>query len=303
MVSLTNRRVFVASLASAMTAMTARHGVSAQDATPASGGTLTISAIPDQDVAVLNRQFGAVADYLAGATELTVKYVPMVDYAALVTAFERGDIQLAWFGGLTGVQAREAAPGALAVAQRPRDAEFHSRFIVRADLTDVEALEDLRGLSFTFGSESSTSGHLMPRYFLVEAGIDPETDFAGLPNYSGSHDKTIELVAAGAFDAGALNEAVWEQRLADGEIDTATVRDFYTTPAYYDYNWSIRPDVDEQLGDGTTERIVEALLTLDPADADQKAILDLFSTDAFIATENANYEAIREVAEGLGILR
>lgn len=219
-----------------------------------------------------------------------------------MTAFARGDIQLAWFGGLTGVQAQEAVEGARAVAQRPRDADFHSRFIVRADL-DVETLADLRGKTFTFGSESSTSGHLMPRYFLVEAGIDPESDFQGLPNYSGSHDKTIALVEAGAFDAGALNEAVWEQRVADDEVDTSKVRDFFTTPSYYDYHWGIRPDVDETLGDGATDRIVAAILALDAEDPEQMAILDLFSTDSFIATENENYEAIREVAEELEILR
>lgn len=274
----------------------------AQESTPAAGGVLSISAIPDQDVAVLNRQFGAMADYLAEATGLTVEYVPMVDYAALVTAFERGDIQLAWFGGLTGVQAQAVAPDTLAVVQRPRDAEFHSRFIVRPEL-DVETLEDLKGLRFTFGSESSTSGHLMPRHFLVEAGIDPESDFQGLPNYSGSHDKTIALVESGAFDAGALNEAVWEQRLADGEIDTSAVRDFYTTPAYFDYHWGVRGNVDDTFGAGTTEAIVEALIALDADDPDDKALLDLFSTDAFIPTENANYDTIREVAEGLGILR
>ena len=158
--------VIVSSLAMASTCRGVR--VHAQESTLGAGtGVLSISAIPDQDVAVLNRQFGTMAEYLAETTGLTVEYVPMVDYAALVTAFERGDIQLAWFGGLTGVQAQAAVDGARAVAQRPRDAEFHSRFIVRADLEDVDSLEDLKGKTFTFGSESSTSGHLMPRYFLA----------------------------------------------------------------------------------------------------------------------------------------
>lgn len=271
-------------------------------ATPAVDRPFAISAIPDQDAALLNRRFGAMAEYLAGETGLEVVYVPMVDYAALVTAFARGDIQLAWFGGLTGVQAREAAPGARAVAQRPRDAAFHSRFIVQAGF-EVDGLGDLRGLRFTFGSESSTSGHLMPRHFLIEAGLDPDVDFAGPPNYSGSHDKTIALVEAGAFQAGAVNEAVWEQRVAEGRVDPTKVRAFFTTPAYYDYNWTIRGDVDEVYGAGTTDRVVEALLGMDAADPAQQEILDLFQTDSFVETENANYEAIREVAEELGILR
>lgn len=261
--------------------------------------TFTIGAIPDQDAAVLNRQFGAMAEYLSAATGLRVAYVPMVDYAALVTAFERGDVQLAWFGGLTGVQAREAVPDAVAFAQRPRDADFHSRFIVRADL-DVDELADLRGLSFSFGSESSTSGHVMPRYFLGEAGIDPDADFAGLPNYSGSHDKTIALVEGGAFQAGVVNEAVWEQRVAEGAVDTTRVRDFLTSPAFFDYNWTIRGDVDASFGPGATDAVTAAILEMGP---EQAAILELFQTDRFVPTENANYDAIRAVAEQIGILR
>jgi phosphonate transport system substrate-binding protein len=283
----------------------------AQEATPATGASaalntdrpFAISAIPDQDVSVLNRQFGAMAKYLSEATGLRVEYVPMVDYASLITAFERGDIQLGWFGGLTGVQAQAAVPGTEAIAQRPRDAEFHSKFIVREGLNDVTELVDLAGLSFTFGSESSTSGHLMPRFFLKEAGIDPEQDFRGLPNYSGSHDKTIALVEAGAFDAGALNEAVWDARVRDGEVDTTKVREFFTTPAYYDYHWAIRPDVDEIYGAGAKEAVSAAILGMDASDPEQQALLDLAQTDRYIPTENANYDTIRAVAEELGILR
>lgn len=280
--------------------------VAARQATPAASPVtdepFVISAIPDQDVAVLNRQFGAMADYLAAETGLRVQYAPMVDYAALVTAFERGDVQLGWFGGLTGVQARAAVPDAQAIAQRPRDAEFRSQFIVRADLP-VKELTDLEGLSFAFGSESSTSGHLMPRYFLGQAGIVPEEDFAGLPNYSGSHDRTIALVEGGAFDAGVLNGALWEQRVAEGAVDATKVRAFQLSPPYFDYNWTIRGDLDATYGDGTAERVRQALLELDPALPEQRVLLDLFQTDAFVPTENANYDTIVDVAEQLGILR
>lgn len=309
--SLISRRGVVAGLAVASLGALGAPPAAAQDASPAAATPaalrtdrpFAISAIPDQDVSVLNRQFGAMADYLAAATGLDVAYVPMVDYASLITAFARGDIQLAWFGGLTGVQAQAAVPGTEAIAQRPRDAAFHSKFVVRAGLDDVADLPDLKGLSFTFGSESSTSGHLMPRYFLAEAGVDPERDFRGLPNYSGSHDKTIALVESGAFDAGALNEAVWEARVRDGAVDPAKVREFFTTPAYYDYHWGIRPDVDERYGLGANERVTAAILGMDAGDPAQKAILDLAQTDRYVPTTNANYDTIRAVAEELGILR
>jgi phosphonate transport system substrate-binding protein len=154
-------------------------------------------------------------------------------------------------------------------------------------------------MSFTFGSESSTSGFLMPSYFLSQAGIDPDHDFKREVNFSGSHDKTWALVESGAFQAGVLSEAVWDQAVAKGRVDTDRVREFYTTPAYFDYNWTVRGDVDQRFGPGFTKRIQQALLALNQSHAD---ILDLFSAEAFIESANENYSAIEEVAKSLGII-
>ncbi|MFC5735572.1 putative selenate ABC transporter substrate-binding protein [Cytobacillus gottheilii] len=260
--------------------------------------TFKIGAIPDQDAAELSRSMDGIADYIAEETGLEVEYVPSVDYSALVTAFDRGEIQLAWFGGLTGVQARNLVPEAEAIAQRPRDEEFTSVFIAQSD-AGIESLEDLEGASFTFGSESSTSGHLMPRHFLMEAGITPEEDFDGVPNYSGSHDKTYKLVESGAFTAGVLSEAVWESAISDKKVDLSKVKAFYTTPEYYDYNWTINT-VDDTFGDGTKDKVKEAILNMGSGQADY---LDLFQTDSFIETQNDNYKDIEEVAKQLGIIK
>lgn len=259
---------------------------------------LKIGAIPDQNASDLNRSFGAMAEYLSEKTGLEVEYVPSVDYAALITAFQRGEIQLGWFGGLTGVQVRNVVPEAEAIVQRPRDEQFHSVFIAQKDL-QIDSLEDLKGLSFTFGSESSTSGHLMPRYFMDEAGINPDKDLDGMPNYSGSHDKTYKLVESGAFQTGALNEAVWETAVAEGKVDLNKVKVFYTTPPYYDYHWVVG-NVDEVYGEGTKDKLKQALLSMNE---EQKDILGLFATDKFIETKNENYAAIEKVAKELGIIK
>ena len=260
---------------------------------------LYIGGIPDQEAATLNRRFGQVGDYLGEELGVKVEYVPSVSYAALVTAFEKGDVHLAWFGALTGVQARAVAPGAEAIAQRPRDAEFHSVLVARSDL-DIEGLEDLKGKTFTFGSESSTSGHLMPRYFLLQAGIDPEEDFQNAPGFSGSHDKTWKLVESGTFQAGALGESIWESAVAGNRVDLSKVQAIYTTPAYFNYNWTIKGDVDETFGDGFSGRVQAALLAMD---SEQREILDMFQTDRFIESGNQNYRNIEEVARNLDIIR
>ena len=268
------------------------------------GPVLKVGGIPDQDAARLARRYSSFAEYLSQQLGVKVQHVPSVDYAAVVIAFTQGDLQLAFFGGLTGVQARLQNPGAQAIAQRERDARFHSKFIVRGSLP-VHSIDDLkaraRDLTLTFGSESSTSGHLMPRHFLVQAGIDPDRDFKTVPNFSGSHDLTWQLVQSGAFDVGALNEDVWERAVRDGRVDEGKVRVFYTTPEYFDYHWMARPDLDREYGDGFTSRLQAALLGLNPAE--HRDILELFSTQRFIETNNENYRDIEEVARRLGIVR
>ena len=256
-----------------------------------------IGGIPDQNTSTLNERFDELAKYIGEKTGLEVKYTSSSDYSALVTAFGRNEVHLGWFGGLTGVQARSLVENSEAVAQRPRDEEFESVFIVNKNF-DVNNLSDLKGLSFTFGSESSTSGHLMPRFFLTEAGIDPETDFNGKANYSGSHDKTWTLVESGAFNAGALNIAVWESAVSENKVDLSKVNVFYTTPQYYDYNWTVG-NVDEIFGTGTKDNIQEALISFG---TDNPEIMALFQDESFIKSKNENYDAILNVAKSLGII-
>ena len=264
--------------------------------------TLYIAGIPDQDISVLEARFDKLAAYLSEQTGLDVQYLPSVDYAAVVIGFRQGDVQLAWYGGLTGVQARLATPGAQAVAQRVEDAAFHSVFIAQKSL-NITSLEDLKGLSLTFGSESSTSGNLMPRSFLMEAGIDPEDDFSSV-NYSGSHDKTWKLVETGSFEAGALNAVVWHKRVADGSVDVSKVEAFYTTPPYFDYHWVVRGDVDQEFGSGITNKLRLALLELDAMEGGiEQEIMEAFDSRRFIPTSNSNYIAIEQVARNLGIIQ
>ena len=265
---------------------------------------LKIGGIPDQDASRLSRRYDGFASYLSNKLGVQVEYVPSVDYTAVVTAFSQDRLQVAFFGGLTGVQARLQNPGAQAIAQRERDAKFHSKFIARADLP-VESLEDLKQraseLTITFGSPSSTSGHLMPRHFLAQAGIDPDGDFREEASFSGSHDTTWRLVQSGAFDIGALNEDVWERAIQNGTVDTTAVKEFYTTPDYFDYNWTVRADLDEMYGEGFSNKFQEALLDLNPQE--HAEILELFNTDKFIITNNENYQSIEDVGRQLEIIR
>lgn len=281
-------------------------GGSAAD-TRGSGETLTVGAIPDQDPQELARRYGTVADYLADRLGVQVRYEPVTDYTASVTAFRRGDLDLVFFGGLTGVQARLQVPGARAIAQRDIDADFHSVFIANTrsgipPIDEVAGLNALAGHTFTFGSQVSTSGRLMPQFFLAEAGVGLD-DFAGEVGFAGSHDATAKLVEAGTYEAGVLNEAVWDERTKAGRVDTSKVHEVFRSPAYHDYHWVIRPDVDERFGDGFAGKISNALLALDGSDDQERQILGLFQAGKFIPTKAENYQPIEQAAREAGLVR
>jgi len=269
---------------------------------------LRISAIPDQKPEKLNRLYGLVADELGRQLGVKVTYVPVVDYAAAVTAFRTGDLDLVWFGGLTGVQARLQKPGAKVLAQRDIDVAFHSVFIANTrsglqQVRDVKGLAELKGKRFTFGSESSTSGRLMPQYFLAKAGVKL-TDFAGgAPGFSGSHDATIALVQSGAYDAGAVNEQVWKSSLHDRKVDRTKVIPIWRTPGYPDYHWIAQPDLDQRFGKGFTGRITQAFVSLRRTNAAQAPILQLFGAQQFVPAKADQYDAIEKVGRQIGKIR
>jgi phosphonate transport system substrate-binding protein len=261
-------------------------------------------AIPDQDPEKLQRLYSKLSTYLQTELGVPVSYKPVTDYTAAVTAFKVGDLDMVWFGGLTGVQARLQVPGATAIAQRDIDANFHSVFIANKStgiepFQDAKGLQTLKGHTFTFGSESSTSGRLMPQYFLGEAGVKLE-DFKGQAGFSQSHDATIKLVEAGTFETGVLNEQVWKSRVAAGEVDLNKVEVVWRTPAYFDYHWVINPAVKQRYGNDFPEKVQAALLKLDPKVPEQKEILELFGASKFIATQNSNYGQIEAVGRQIG---
>jgi phosphonate transport system substrate-binding protein len=207
---------------------------------------------------------------------------------------------MVWYGGLTGVQARLQVPGAHAIAQRDIDAKFLCVIIAnkKSGITD---LAGLKGHTFTFGSESSTSGRLMPQHFLAQAGIKPG-DFRGQSGFSGSHDKTIKLVAAGAYDAGALNEQVWKDYVKRGAPELEQVSLIWTSPPFHDYHWVLHPQALQRHGADFATKIQAALSKLDAANPEHRTVLDLFGATRFINTEDANYREIEAIGRQTGLI-
>jgi len=258
---------------------------------------LRVSAIPDEAPTELQRKFKPLGDYLAKELGMEVKFMPVTDYAATVEGLAGGHLDLVWYGGFTFVQARRRTGNAIPLVQREEDAHFHSKFITRAG-SGIRSLQDLKGKTLAFGSESSTSGHLMPRFFLLKQGIDPNRDLARYA-FSGAHDATAKWVESGKVDAGALNESVWKKLVDEKKVDTSKVEVFYTTPDFFDYNWTVRGDLDPKL----VQKLRAAFLALDPSRPEQKAILDLQRAKRFIETRPENYTGIEEAAKSAGLIK
>jgi phosphonate transport system substrate-binding protein len=263
--------------------------------------TLRFSAIPDQDETRLREKFAPVSAYLSESLGVPVEYVHATKYSDSVDLFKNGDIQLAWFGGLSGVQARHAVSGARAIAQGAEDPEFYSYFIAHKD-AGIEAGADfpsaIAGKRFTFGSMGSTSGRLMPESFIRNnTGKSPEDLFSAV-SFSGSHDRTVELVASGQFDVGAVNYTVYDRRVKEGETDASVVKVIWKTPFYADYNFTAHPDLETTYGAGFTDKLQKALIAMkDPE------LLSAFPRSAMIFATNADFEAIRELAVQLEFIR
>src|SRR5215471_3617086 len=225
------------------------------------------TAIPDQDETRLVERFTRVADYLQGKLAVPVKYLPVKSYPAAVTAFINNQVQLAWFGGFTGVQARRQAAGSEAIAQGAEDAAFKS-FIIANVKTGLAPSKDvpkeIAGKTFTFGSRASTSGRLMPEYFIRRqfGGKSPEEIFSRV-GFSGDHSRTIQLVQAGAYEVGVVDFTVWELDRKDGKIDDSRVRVIWESPTFPDYQWTVRGDVDATYGAGFKDKLTAALLAID----------------------------------------
>jgi phosphonate transport system substrate-binding protein len=259
---------------------------------------LRVSAIPDENPTELLRIYTPFAQYLARELGMKVQFTPVVDYAATVEGLAAKKLDLVWYGGFTSVQAVRRTQGrATRLALRQEDAEFKSVFIAKPG-SGIKTLPDLKGKTFAFGSVGSTSGHLMPRSFLLEAKVNPERDFTQVA-YSGAHDATALWVESGKVEAGALNFLVWDKLVTTKKVDLSKVDVFYTTPPYVDYVWTARGDLDR----GLQERITAAFLKLDYNNPEHRQLLDLHRTRKYIKANDADWKGIEEAAIAAGLLK
>jgi phosphonate transport system substrate-binding protein len=256
-----------------------------------------VTTIPEEAATEQVRKFTPLANYLEKALGVKVEFTPVSDYPAAVETLVNKKVDLVWFGGFTFVQANLRSGGKVVpLAQREEDTKFQSVFIAKTD-SGIKSLADMKGKQISFGSQSSTSGHLMPRSFLLQANINPEKDFRRIA-YSGAHDATIASVVSGKVDAAALDITVWKKFVSENKVDTQAVNVFFTTPGYFNYNWSVHADMPAAM----QAKVKAALLALDPANPEHAEILRLNRATRYIATTPENYKGLETAARSAGLL-
>jgi phosphonate transport system substrate-binding protein len=259
-------------------------------------GVLKVSAIPDEAPTELQRKFAPLGKYLESRIGMKVEFTPVTDYAATVEGLAAKKLDMVWLGGFTFVQAYlRTDKTAIPLVQRAEDETFRSVFITKVG-SGINTLADLKGKNFVFGSVSSTSGHLMPRYYLLQNGVNPDKDMRVA--FSGAHDATVFQVAGGKVDAGALNISVWNKMVEEKKADTSQLKVFYTTPPYFDYNWTVRGGLDPAL----VAKLREAFLALSPDKPADREILELQRASKYIPTKPENYKGIEDAARSAGLL-
>jgi phosphonate transport system substrate-binding protein len=261
--------------------------------------TFTFTAIPDEDESQLRTRFDKVANYLSDQLGVDVEYVPVKSYSAAVTAFRNNQVQLAWFGGLSGVQARRLVPGSEAIAQGFEDQFFKSYLIANhsVNLSASKQFPTLNDYTFTFGSKDSTSGRLMPQFFIEENVGKPVEQIFKRIGFSGDHSRTISQVEAGVYQIGAVNYKVWDSAVEKGEVDTSKVNVVWESPTYPDYQWTVRSGINNQFGAGFKEKLTKVLLEMTDKD-----LLASFPRQSFVPAKNSDYEPIERVAKAIGMI-
>ena len=257
-----------------------------------------VTSIPEEAASEQLRKFGPLVKYLSRELGTKVEFVPVTDYPAAVEALVNKQVEMVWFGGFTFVQAKiRSGDKVIPLVQREEDTQFRSVFITQLD-SGIKTLADLKGKNVSFGSQSSTSGHLMPRSFLLQAGLNPERDFKRVA-FSGAHDATIASVVSGRVDAAALDITVWRKFVDEKKIDTSKVNVFYTTPPYFNYNYAVHADMPA----AQRERVTKALLALNTANAEGKEVLGLARATKFVPTKAENYQGLEQAGRSAGLIK
>ncbi len=257
--------------------------------------TVRVGLIPNQSPDTVKAQYEPFRKYLSERLGQPVALFVASDYAGVVEAMASDRLDLAYFGGLTFVQAEQRArirPIVTEVDRNTNTTKYHSVIITQAD-SEIREVEDIKGKLFAFGDINSTSGSLYPRLMLEKAGIT-DLENPKLFVYSGGHDATALAVQNGTAAAGGLEERILQRQIAKGIIDPSKLRIVERSDPIEGYPWVVR----ENLEEAVTQKITDAFLSMQ-----DKELLKLMRAERYERVDASDYDYVREQAVRLGLVR
>lgn len=257
--------------------------------------TVKIGYLPDQSSVQLDSRYKRLAVYLSEQTGLSISLTPVSSYDDLVYKIISREVDFANFGAYTFLKA-ENSNAASALVMRNTDLEFTSTFLIKNSLQATK-LSETASLTFSFGNRLSTSGHLMPRYFMKQLGIEPEWFYSDIL-YSQTHDQAAKSIEKGLAEIAVLNSQIATNMFNNNDLDRSKVRILWVSPPYVDYVWAIHPDIDDTI----KELLLDAFLNLDAATSEHKRILSALGADFYVPAISADFEIIREIAFEMKLL-
>ena len=250
---------------------------------------ITIGVLPGQSPEQLAEQYGPLVSYLEERTSLEFELVIPEDYQSVLDDFITHRIDIANLGGFTFTEA-ERRHNAEPLVMRDVDLNFASCYLIQS-ADERRSILEFEAETFSFGPQLSTSGHVMPRYFLESNGIDPDTFFASV-RYSSGHDETAKWVRDGAVAVGVANCMVMESMILDGRLRRDELRILETTPAYSNYVWA----VSEHLSAAVKTRVRDAFLDLDATDPEHREVLQRLGANAYLPASRNDFDSVRRAA-------
>lgn len=277
----------------------------AADAGTAAGempATLRVGVIPNIAPEDQQAKYDPLREYLQETLDTEVELFVATNYAGVVSALTAGQVDVAYLGGLTYVQAAEQSELTPLVTEIDRETgtkEYLSGIVVKAD-SPLQSAEDLveSGGTFAFGDVSSTSGSLYPRIMLVEAGAEcSAAQIESCPplrevTFTGGHDATAQAVVGGSVDAGGLELRILHRLESEGSVEEGALR-VIAEHEVMGYPWVGRTE----LGEDVLEQVREAFLAIEDPE-----LLDLLRAESYEAVTDSDYAELREHAEELGLL-
>jgi len=252
--------------------------------------TLKVALLPDENASTVIKNNQGLKDYLEAQLGKKVELIVTTDYSSMIEAMRHGRLDLAYFGPLSYVLARQKSEIEPFAALKVKGSTTYQSVVIANISSGVKTIGDIKGKNMAYGDKVSTSSHLIPKSVLAEQGLDAGRDYQ--EHFVGSHDAVALAVQNGHAQAGGLSRPIFESLVERKMVSLDKVKVLEYSKPFPQYPWTLRSNLRPELKD----KIRNAFLNLkDPA------VLKAFKADGFDAITDRQYDVVRNLGHLLKI--